>query len=356
MGGTAERGGRSNGGDAPTITGGNSGGKATSGGLAGDDGSDGGDSGHPSGGTSAGGIGGGATAGSGVGGALNPACFEPTKAGGARSCEGLGKTCGAGSNQSCCDSRLVPGGTFNRINDKRYPATVSDFRFDTFEVTVGRFKKFVDCYPASRPSTGSGKNPNNPEDNGWDEAWNEFLPADSRTLKERLNCSQSQTFTKNDDRLPMTCLDWYVAQAFCIWDGGRLPTEAEWNYAAAGGDEQRIFPWSNPSTDETIDEQHAALKLPHVPVGSKSPLGDGRWGHADLAGSISEWTLDCGYSTVIYQVPCLDCANFVPNVNGRVQRGGGASASTVYARTITVTNGHPDYPSVITGVRCARAP
>ena len=44
-----------------------------------------------------------------------------------------------------------------------------------------------------------------------------------------------------------------------------------------------------------------------ISVGSKSPQGDGKWGHADLAGNLWEWTFD--YWQTPYQNPCIDCAN-----------------------------------------------
>ncbi|HEY5962315.1 MAG TPA: SUMF1/EgtB/PvdO family nonheme iron enzyme, partial [Polyangiaceae bacterium] len=272
------------------------------------------------------------------------------------SCSGLAATCGPNQDTSCCDAKLVPGGTFNRINDKRYPATVSDFRLDTYEVTVGRFNNFLACYPSNLPSAGSGKNPNNPNDHGWDTAWNSQLPADAAGFRARLACdTKNQTIDKVEDRLPINCVDWYMAYAFCIWDGGRLPTEAEWNYAAAGGSEQRVYPWSSPPTDATIDDTRAVLKLPLLPVGSKSPLGDSRWGQADVAASVIEWVVDYAYSLVVYPVPCVDCANFVSDGTGRGMRGGGASDYASLARTDTASGGGEKTQLVSLGVRCARA-
>jgi len=74
------------------------------------------------------------------------------------SCEGLPRTCGPNRNEDCCTSVLVTGGTFNRDNNTNYPATVSDFHLDRFEVTVGRFQRFVaggeglaSAAPAMRP-------------------------------------------------------------------------------------------------------------------------------------------------------------------------------------------------------------
>jgi formylglycine-generating enzyme required for sulfatase activity len=155
----------------------------------------------------------------------------------------------------------------------------------------------------------------------------------------------------------MNCLDWYTAFAFCAWDGGRLPTEAEWNYAAAGGSEQRYYPWSNPATDETIDEDHALLKAPLLVVGSKSPLGDGRFGQADLAGSFSEWVLDFSYSIIDYPVPCTDCANFKPPRDGnRGYRGGSIGEPALYNYTGQASGALPEARAATLGVRCARSP
>lgn len=272
------------------------------------------------------------------------------------SCQGLAATCGRAGVANCCDSVLVPGGTFNRINDPRYPATVSDFRLDRYEVTVARFGRFLACYPSTLPVAGSGRNPHNPNDPGWDETWDALLPAGAAALAANLNCGTNKSFGRAEQRLPINCIDWYTALAFCIWDGGRLPTEAEWNYAAAGGTEQRVYPWSNPPNDTTIDAAHAIMTFPLLPVGSTSPSGDGRWGHADLAGSVQEWVLDYGYSLLVYPVPCVDCTNLTSSGNGRGNRGGGASFMEIFARTTTASTFQPSARTTALGVRCARSP
>jgi formylglycine-generating enzyme len=234
-----------------------------------------------------------------------------------KSCMPLRNGCGTAA--SCCSALEVPGGSFLRDFDdvyyqnRDYRATLSAFLLDEFEVTVGRLRSFVDAYPDSRPKPRDGRAehlraPQIGEDAGWSVDYD--LPTTAAELRLNLACPGStwRDVTGNEN-LPANCVSFYVAYAFCIWDGGRLPTEAEWNFAAAGGGDQRVYPWSTPPTDPRIAPSDAVYDLtdPLPPaVGSKEPLGVGRWGHADLAGSVYEWTLD------LFQEPyeltdCVDC-------------------------------------------------
>jgi formylglycine-generating enzyme required for sulfatase activity len=118
-----------------------------------------------------------------------------------------------------------------------YRATVSDFRLDDYEVTIGRFKNFVAVYEDHQPGVGSGRNPNNADDPGWASSWNDALPGSQAELEASVVACDAPfvTYGSADANLPMNCITWFEAYAFCIWDGGRLPTDAETNYAAVGG-------------------------------------------------------------------------------------------------------------------------
>lgn len=292
------------------------------------------------------------------------ACLVPP------SCAGLQSNCGPGSNESCCASFVVPGGTYNRSNNASFPATVSDFGLDRFEITVGRFRKFVEAYPGSKPAAGAGAHPLI-AGSGWDAAWDSKLPADKAGLIANVKCDATyemwtDTPGKNENK-PMNCISWYEVFSFCAFDGGRLPTEAEWNYAAAGGDEQREYPWSNPPSANLIDASYAVYNcLGDGPpagqcagddilnVGSKSAKGDGKWGHADLSGSVYEWNLDWHANS--YPSPfCNDCAN-VLNGSDRVLRGG----CWEYVESLLVSHVRNAYPPEVHGDffggRCARTP
>ena len=289
--------------------------------------------------------------------------LQPT--GTAPSCKALPAICGASANDDCCASTLVPGGTFKRSydgisGDASFIATVSDFRLDVYEVTVARFLAFLAEYPGNIPAAGDGSNPNDPRDAGWDSAWNRELPATASALTAALRCdtlSESSAASAAADTTPMPCLTWYEAFAFCAWDGGRLPTEAEWNYAAAAGKEQRVYPWSSPATSSAIDESRAVYGTSGtrlLPVGSK-PQGAGKWRHADLGGNVAEWTRDWWQSP--YRInPCDDCSEYQKADPARVLRGGGAGFPASNVRTAARDYASPMTRRYAFGARCARSP
>lgn len=294
------------------------------------------------------------------------------------SCRGLANTCGPTGVGSCCDSPLVRGGTYARSYDASndamhpdpsFPATVSDFRLDKYEVTVGRFRRFVAAGQGTRtrpPVPGAGAHPLI-ANSGWDASWNDLLLVkDTAALVAEVKChAMYQTWTDTpgeNESLAMNCITWTEAMAFCAWDGGFVPTEAEWNYAASGGSEQRPYPWSSPPDVLRIDCSYANIYYDSTcvnppagavnRVGSQSPKGDGKWGQSDLAGNVVEWTLDWHAP---YANPCADCANLTSGA-GRELRGGyfaeGSALQRVAGRGYGVTGARP-YPA---GVRCARTP
>jgi len=296
------------------------------------------------------------------------------------SCAELAMTCGDNGNDSCCNSLEVPSGSYDRSYDlagdgdsgnANAPATVSNFRLDKYEVTVGRFRAFVNAgmgTQASPPVPGAGAHAKI-TGSGWDGAWNANLAMNITALVAAVKCDSTyQTWTDTpaaNEHRPMNCITWYEAMAFCIWDGGYLPTEAEWNYAATGGDQQRAYPWSTPAGSLTpLDGSHASYEEGTTCVGDGSagcaltdlvavgtkPWGDGRWGQSDLAGNVFEWTLDwyAGYTT-----PCSDCADLAV-ASYRTVRGGSFDRVAITLRAGNRIPGDPVTRYDNVGVRCAR--
>ena len=134
----------------------------------------------------------------------------------------------------------------------------------------------------------------------------------------------------SQENLPINCVNWYEAYAFCIWDGGFLPSEAEWEYAAAGGSEQREYPWgtTQPGDGEPVRDLRLLLPERHERAAlawrTSRPWGRRRWerelwGQLDMAGNVWQWNLDW-YAT--YVDPCTDCA-YLTAGSYRVVRGAG---------------------------------
>jgi formylglycine-generating enzyme required for sulfatase activity len=303
------------------------------------------------------------------------------------SCAG-GLMCGA---LSCCDAKTLPSTTFMQgratagpegdacwkwtkwpaycdatFEQPEFHSTVSSFVLDTFEVTVGRFRKFLEAYPASQPADGAGAHPKI-AGSGWDPAWNASLPTNRAALIASVACEPFYaTWTDlpaANENKPINCLDWYVAFAFCAWDGGRLPTEAEWELAASGG-EDRVLPWEVPPAEAEPDITHAIFGCQHNAAGllctgvtniadvGSVPLGAARWGHLDMAGNVWEWNLDvlAAYDTSAR----TDYANLASGAY-RVQRGGSFSYRSGGLRAAQRGYQVPWARSHVVGVRCARS-
>ncbi len=303
--------------------------------------------------------------------------------------------CGPGDSgtgtESCCTSLEVCGGTFYRFYDDvaytstALPATVSSFRLDKYEITLGRFRQFVNAVLGGwLPPEGSGKHAylNNGSglimsapagvvvtyEPGWDATdWNGLLPAtlSAWTTGFRLQGYDWTSSAGGRENNPIGGVSWFEAYAFCIWDGGFLPSLTEWNYAATGGGGahgQRVYPWSIPSTSATMDCSHAnynACGEGFSNVGSRSPAGDGAFGQTDLAGNVREWSLD---EVSNFFTPCVDCAaarlpapSEVEAIS-RMWQGGSFAFGADFAAASFRELYSPVGLDSDQGARCARAP
>ncbi len=89
--------------------------------------------------------------------------------------------------------------------------------------------------------------------------------------------------------IPVTFITWFGADAYCAWRGGRLPTEAEWEYAAKGPD-GLAYPWGKELIDANVVKIYQEVPDLHIPnVGSK-PEGASWVGALDMSSSVFEWT------------------------------------------------------------------
>jgi formylglycine-generating enzyme required for sulfatase activity len=209
--------------------------------------------------------------------------------------------------------------------------TVSDFAVDAYEVTIGRFRRFWD---AGHPNLSA------------DVAYpGGIIPwfvtrfdvvTEPQTIRG-LGCDWSSE-GGGHELLPLVCVDVATAQCFCVWDGGRLPTESEWEFLAKarpidGLPSPRRYPWGNEQAGAQCTIAQFGLTCPgdrstgfaFREVGSYPSIG----GIYDLSGNVEELTAsayaDYGQTSVWGGVPRVDpFANDVRSSSGQfVVRGGG---------------------------------
>ena len=252
----------------------------------------------------------------------------------------------------CSEVEWVPisGGTFlmggpeDTLYTNQLPiheVTVPSFEITRTEVTAAQYRC---CY-----LEGSCTEPQPPG----------YTPDTDDPSASLENCNWD---LQEEDNRPINCVNWQQAVDFCAWAGGRLPSEAEWEYAARNQGQDVTYPWGEeePSCDLCI--MNEAMGMPGCDeertwdVCSK-PAGNTGQGLCDMAGNVHEWIQDCYHTTYegapddgsAWQTECDSESGIVVLRSGSYFNG-----MSNYFCTSSRSGGYGTDWSISVGYRCVR--
>ena len=224
----------------------------------------------------------------------------------------------------------IPGGVFpmgssSGAGDEkpRHRVAVKYFQMSKTEVTVQQYRACVSAGSCSKPLTGTACN------------WGK---------QER-------------DNHPVNCVNWSQARAFCRWAGGKLPSEAQWEYAARGGGRNVPYPWGRePATCARAvmsSGGNGCGKNRTWPVCSNA-AGNTSHGLCDMAGNVLEWVEDRWHNNY-RRAPSSGGAWTAGSSPRRVCRGGSWNDGARGLRVTYRLNESPSLQGVYIGFRCVKA-
>ena len=190
---------------------------------------------------------------------------------------------GNASYRFACAGALVTSNAFDNCPDTQYeweavPSATHDHTLAVAPFAIDRDP--VGCARYARYPRATG-----------------YIPADARNFLRgwpNANLSRGEVeFPAGNATTPVTSISHGEAKAFCAWAGGRLPTGVEWQYAAQGGDDTRVYPWGAVD-DPTRRPRTSSARTAPAPADSATFAvnGSSTFGVRDLVGNAWEWTAD----------------------------------------------------------------
>jgi len=215
----------------------------------------------------------------------------------------------------------------NANESPKHTVTLSGYRIQKYEVTNAQYKKCVDAGVCSAPSSFSSN--------------------------ERISYYGNTTYAN----YPVIYVNWNQADTYCGWQGGRLPTEAEWEKAARGqSPNENIYPWGDNAPDCSLanyyDNNSSVYCEGDTSPVNAYPFGVSGYGAMNMSGNVWEWVQDWFDENYYAASPAINPQGSSSG-GSRVLRGGSWYGLLTSNFRVSCRSGEAGYLAEGVGFRCA---